>query len=86
MNPIIDFLAEDYVPNDEKEANQVRRMAAWYWLSADCKLYWRSFRGPYLSCLHPKKLNELLAELYDCVCGNHIGGSSLEHRAMTQGF
>ena len=30
MNPIIDFLAEDYVPNDEKEANQVRRMAAWY--------------------------------------------------------
>ena len=39
MDPIIDFLAEDRVPNDEKEANRVRRVAAWYWLSADRKLY-----------------------------------------------
>ena len=35
MNPIIDFLAEDQVPNDEKEANKIRRTAAQYWLSAD---------------------------------------------------
>ena len=28
MDPIIDFLAEDQVPNDEKEANKVRRIAA----------------------------------------------------------
>ena len=30
MNPIIDFLAEDRVPDDEKEANRVRRVAARY--------------------------------------------------------
>ena len=46
----------------------------------------RSFEGPYLSCLHPEKVSELLAELHVGVCGNHVKGRSLAHRAMTQGF
>ena len=86
MNPIIDFLAKDKVPDNEKEAKKIRRVAPRYWLSADRKLYRRSFVGPYLLCLHPKKVNELLTELYDGVCGGHVGGRSLTHRAMTQGF
>ena len=86
MDPIIDFLAEDRVPNDEKKANKVHRTAAWYWLSADRKLYRRSFGGPYLLCLWPEKVMELLAELHDGVCGSHVGGRSLAHRVMTQGF
>ena len=39
MDPIIDFLAQDRVSNDEEEANPVRRVYARYWLSADRKLY-----------------------------------------------
>ena len=39
MDPIINFLAEDRVPNDEKEAGRVRQVAVRYWLSADHKLY-----------------------------------------------
>ena len=74
MDSIVDFLAEDRVPDDKKEANRVRRVATWYWLSADRKLYWRSFGGLYLLCLHLKKVNELLAELHDGVCGSHVGG------------
>nr|XP_023877005.1 uncharacterized protein LOC111989456 [Quercus suber] len=53
MDPIIDFLAEDWPPDDEKEG---------------CKV------------------GELLADLHDGVCGSHVGGRSLAHRAMTQGF
>ena len=30
MNPIIDFLTEDKVPEDEAEANKIRRMAPRY--------------------------------------------------------
>ena len=74
MDSNIDFLAKDRVPNDERKANKIHRVASQYWLSADCKLYWRSFRGLYLSCLHPKKVNELLSELHDRVCGSHVGG------------
>ena len=86
MNPIIDFLAEDWVADDKKEANRVRRIASRYWLSANRKLYRRSFGGSYLLCLHPEKVNELLAELHDGVCGSHVGGHSLAYQAMTQGF
>ena len=64
MDPIIDFLAKDRVPNDEKKANRVRQIAARYWLSVDRKLYQRSFGGPYLLCLHPEKVNKLLAPSY----------------------
>ncbi|XP_075659069.1 uncharacterized protein LOC142628929 [Castanea sativa] len=86
MDPIIDFLAEDRVPANEKEAERIRQPAAWYWLSANHKLYRRSFEGLYLQCLHPSKIEELLTELHEGVCGNHVGGRSLAHRAMTQGF
>ena len=37
-------------------------------------------------CLYPRKVNELFAELHDGVCGSHVGGCSLAHRAMTRGF
>ena len=86
MDPIIYFLAEDQLPNDEKEASKVRRVAARCWLSTDRKLYRRSFGGPHLLCLHPKKVNEFLVELHDRVCGSHVRGCSLAHQVMTQGF
>ena len=79
MDPIINFLAEDRVPNDEKEAKKIRQLASRYWLSADHKLYQRSFRGPYFLCLHPEKVNELLSELHDGVCGSCVEGRSLAH-------
>ena len=59
MDPIIEFLAEDKVLDDESEANKICRLAPRYWLSTDRKLYRRSFGGPYLLCLYPKKVNEL---------------------------
>ena len=48
MDLIIDFLAEDRVPADEKEVEKVCRTAAQYWLFTDRKLYRRSFDEPYL--------------------------------------
>ena len=86
MNPIIDFLAEDRVIADEKETDRVRQVATQYWLLADRKLYWRSFGGPYLQCLPPSKIDELLIVLYEGVCGSHVMGHSLAHQEMIQGF
>ena len=86
MDPIIDILAEDRVLANDKKAEKVRRTSIWYWLSADYKLYRRSFDEPYLQCLHPSKIEELLDELHEGMCGSHMGGSSLAHRVMTQGF
>ena len=83
MDLIIKFLAEDKILDDESEANKIHRVASRYCLSADRKLYRSSFEGPYLLCLHPKKVDELLAELHEGVCGGHAIGRSLAHRAMT---
>ena len=86
MDPIIKFLVENRVLDDESEANKVRRVASRYWLLANRKLYRRSFGGPYLLYLQPGKVNELLAKLHEGVCGSHVGGRSLVHQAMMQGF
>ena len=79
MDPIIDFLADDRVLDDEKEAKKVRRVAFRYWLLVNRKLYQSSFGKPYLSCLHSEKVNELLSKLHDGVCGSHVEGHSLAH-------
>ena len=86
MHSIIDFLAEDQVLADEKEVEKVRQATARYWLLVDPKLYRRSFEEPYLQCLHPSKIEKLLTELHEGVCGSHIGGHLLAYQAMTQGF
>ena len=83
MDPIIEFLAEDRIPDDESEANKIRRVALQYWLSANRNFYRRSFGGPYLLCLHPGKVDELLVELHEGMCGDHAGRRSLAHWAMT---
>ena len=82
MDSIVDFLVEDHIPDDEKKASKVRRVASRYWLSADKKLYRRAIP----LCLHPRKVNEVLSELHEGVCGSYVGGRSLAHRAMTRGF
>ena len=38
MDLIIEFIAEDRIPDDESKANKIRRVASPYWLSADRKL------------------------------------------------
>ena len=79
MDPIVDFFAKDHILDDEKKASRVRRIASRYWLLADWKLYRRSFGVPYLLCLHPRKVNEVLTELHVGVYGSHVGGRSLAH-------
>ena len=86
MDPIIQFLSKDVLPEDKLEAKKIRRKAPRFWLSEDQKLYKRSFSRPYLLCIHPKALELLLEELHEGICGSHIRGRSLAHRAITQGY
>ena len=86
MDYISLFLEKDVLPEEKSEADEVRRKAPRFWLSEDRKLYKRSFFGPYLLCVHPEALESLLEKLHEGVCGSHIGGRSLSHRALTQGY
>ena len=86
MDPIIQFLSKDVLPEDKSDAEKIRRKAPQFWLSEDQKLYKRSFSGPYLLCIHPKASKLILEELHERICGSHTGGRSLAHRAITQGY
>ena len=86
MDLILLFLERDVLPEEKSEAKKVRRKAPQFWLSEDKKLYKRSFSGPYLLCVHLKASELLLEELHEEICGSHIGGRSLSHQAITQGY
>ena len=79
MDPIVAFITSAVLPNAAKVAEKIRRISARFWLCGDKRLYRRSFGGPYLLCLHPEKVDGLLTELHEGICGSHIGGKSLSH-------
>ena len=86
MDSIIQFLKEDILPEERLEADKVRRKATRLWLFENQKLYKRSFSGPYLLCVPPEMTESLLEELRKGICRSHIGGRSLAHRTITQGY
>jgi len=86
MDPIVLFFKEDILPESKFEADKIRRKAPRFWLSMDQKLYKRSLSGPYLLCVHLEAVELLLEELHEGICGSHMGGRSLSHRALTQGY
>ena len=75
MDPIINFLAEDRVPVDEKKQKKYVRQL----LSIGYQLIVSYTKGLYLQCLYPSKIEELLTELHEGVCGSHVGGRSLAY-------
>ena len=86
MDPIIQFLSKDVLPEDKLKTEKIHRKTPRFWLSEDQKLYKRSFSGPYLLCIHPEASELFLEELHEEICGSHTGGRSITHRAITQGY
>lgn len=86
MDPILLFLERDILSEEKPEGEKIRRKAPRFWLSEDQKLYKCPFFGPYLLCIHLEALELLLEELHKGICGSHIRGRSLSHRALTQGY
>ncbi len=79
MDPLIAYLRDDCLPQDLKAANVIKRKASRYWLSKEGNLYKRSFSGPYLLCVHPNVVDDLLFEIHEGICGSHTEGRSLAH-------
>lgn len=86
MDPIILFLKDRTLPTDKKEAHKVQVKSERFWLSLFGALYKKSFTGPYLKCVHPSSVEAFLYEIYEGICGSHIGERSLAYRAISQGY
>ena len=85
IDSVAAFLSFEQLPSDKKEAHKLRNKALRYYLDPQGKLYKKSLFGPYLECVHPDKVEQLLTEIHEGSCGAHSGGHFLAHRAVTQG-
>ena len=52
MDPLVSFLRNGSLPEDNGEVEKFQRKAPRYWLSKEQKLYKHSYSGPYLLCIH----------------------------------
>ena len=86
MDSIVAFITDGVLLRETKEAERIQRISARFWLFEDRRLYQWSFRGLYLLCLHPRKVDGLLTKLHEGIYGSHTKGRLLAHRAMTQEF
>jgi hypothetical protein len=86
ISPILAYLKNDELSKERKEADRIRRITPRYWISRDGHLYQKSHSGPYLRCVHPDTVQDLLWEIHEGVCEGYTGGRSLAHRAIGQGY
>ncbi|XP_057484915.1 uncharacterized protein LOC130771317 [Actinidia eriantha] len=86
MDPIVKYLRTNELPDDKKEAHRIRIKAARFWISPSGDLYKRSYQGPYLLCVHPSLIEDVLYEIHEGICRLHSEGRSLVHRALSQGY
>ena len=82
----MDYLKDGTLPNNKKTAHQIRVKAARFHLSAGGDLYKKSLSGPYLRCVHPGDVEQVMRELHEGICGGHVGGRSIAFRAMKEGY
>ncbi|XP_072071625.1 uncharacterized protein [Arachis hypogaea] len=74
--PFLEYINTGIVPRDELNPQHFRRKASLYTNIAG-ELYRRSFSQPLLKCLNKDEAKEVMDEVHEGVCGNHIGGRAL---------
>ncbi|GFZ14402.1 hypothetical protein Acr_24g0005920 [Actinidia rufa] len=79
MDPIVNYLCTNKLSDDKRDAHRIRIKAARFWISPSGDLYKRSYQGPYLLCVHPSLIEDVLYEIHEGMCGLHSGGRSLAH-------
>jgi ribonuclease HI len=82
---VIEYLKNGQLPNDKKEARKIRMQLARYTLVGNI-LYRRGYSLPLLKCLSATEAMYMLKEIHEGVCGSHLGGRMLAHKAVRDGY
>ena len=70
MIPIIRYLKEGWLPEDETEARKIQIRAARFVIIDDV-LYRRGYSLPYLRCTSLEEADYILREIHEGIYGNH---------------
>ncbi|XP_025631263.1 uncharacterized protein [Arachis hypogaea] len=71
MTPLIEYLKFDILPQEQKEAKKIWRKTQNYTLVKSV-LYRRGISTPLLKCVLTSKTEEVLDEVHNGICGNHL--------------
>ncbi|XP_077232479.1 uncharacterized protein LOC143869806 [Tasmannia lanceolata] len=85
MDPIVQYLKDGTLPEDQKEARRITAKSALYVLKGEV-LYKQSFSWPLLKCLRPTDANQAMAEVHEGICRDHSGAKVLAHKILRRGF
>ncbi|GJW52324.1 reverse transcriptase domain-containing protein [Tanacetum coccineum] len=85
MTLIIEYLKDETLPGDRKEASKLRIKARHYEL-LEGVLYKRSFLKPWLRCVGPLQADYVIREIHEGSCSMHAGPRSVVAKAMRLGY
>ena len=71
---------------DEKEAARKLKVQAVRFVLIEDVLYKRGFSRLYLRCLGTEKVDYVMREVHEGICGNHSGSRSLVHKLVRAGY
>ena len=85
MDLVTSFLSTGALLADKAQARRIRHKAVKNHL-IDRILCKRGYTLPYLRCVHPSQVNNLLYKIHKGTCGSHVGGWAQFRRALFQGY
>ena len=85
MDPILDYIIDERLPDDPKEVAKIRTRSARF-TNHKGSLYKRGFFTPILKCIAGKDIEYVLREVHEGICGNHIGARALAGMVLRQGY
>jgi len=82
---IIQFLRNGLLPQDKAVAWKVKNQATRFCFLREV-LYKRGYSEPLLKCLSKTKVEYVMKEIHEGVCGNHSGGRILAQKTIRTGY
>ncbi|XP_071708830.1 uncharacterized protein [Rutidosis leptorrhynchoides] len=85
MEPILQYIRNNILPNDKREAHLVRERAPMYIIQNDI-LYRKSYCGPMMRCVGPIEVEMIVDEVHNGSCALHSGYKTIAAKIMLMGY
>ncbi|XP_071699811.1 uncharacterized protein [Rutidosis leptorrhynchoides] len=85
MNPIIENLRNNTLPEDKNQTRLVRMRSPMYITENDI-LYLKSYYGPLMRCVGPAEAEMIIKEVHNGSCSLHSGYKTIASKIMWMGY
>ncbi|XP_071740485.1 uncharacterized protein [Rutidosis leptorrhynchoides] len=85
MEPILQYIRNDVLPDDKREARLVRERAQMYIIQNDI-LYRKSYCDPMMRCVGPIEAEMIVDEVHIGSCALHSGYKTIVAKIMRMGY